>query len=248
MALVIDLKPNEALLVGNTLITNDKQRTRLRIDGDAPILREKDTMQEADADTPSKKMYFIIQNMYLLPVDKAMEQFDNYFVQLHILRDIAPHIDGFLNSISAQILQGTYYKAMKLVQELINAEGGDVDLNPQAPDGVAALSSNAMEAQLLKQSADQLDEYLNRWEGQSDHTGLEGLINYNRKLWMVFFDGVNDAKNSKNIDGFDVQSNIINLYNFIYKRSAKIIETPTKTAIKTLIDINRETAKALTTA
>ena len=45
MALVIDLKPNEKVIVGNAVITNDKQRTRLHIAGDAPILREKGKLQ-----------------------------------------------------------------------------------------------------------------------------------------------------------------------------------------------------------
>lgn len=46
MALVIDLKPGEKILIGEAVITNDSQRTRLHIAGDAPILREKDVMQE----------------------------------------------------------------------------------------------------------------------------------------------------------------------------------------------------------
>ena len=51
MALVIDLKPGEKILIGNAVITNDSQRTRLHIAGEAPIIREKDVMQEEDADT-----------------------------------------------------------------------------------------------------------------------------------------------------------------------------------------------------
>ena len=60
MALVIDLKPNEKVIIGSSTITNDKQRTRLRIEGDAPILREKDTLTPEQATTPSKKLYLTI--------------------------------------------------------------------------------------------------------------------------------------------------------------------------------------------
>ena len=42
MALIIDLKPNEKVLVGTAVITNDKSRSRLHISGEAAILREKD--------------------------------------------------------------------------------------------------------------------------------------------------------------------------------------------------------------
>ena len=65
MALVIDLKPGEKILIGEAVITNDSHRSRLQISGDTPILREKDVMKEEDADTPCKKSYFLIQCMYL---------------------------------------------------------------------------------------------------------------------------------------------------------------------------------------
>ncbi|MDE2337044.1 MAG: flagellar biosynthesis repressor FlbT, partial [Alphaproteobacteria bacterium] len=48
MALIIDLKPNERLIIGSALVTNDEARTRLHIEGSAPILREKDIMTEAE--------------------------------------------------------------------------------------------------------------------------------------------------------------------------------------------------------
>jgi flagellar biosynthesis repressor protein FlbT len=39
MALKVELKPGEKLLVGNCIITNSDQRTRLFIEGRAPISR-----------------------------------------------------------------------------------------------------------------------------------------------------------------------------------------------------------------
>jgi flagellar protein FlbT len=41
MALKVELKPGERIIIGNSVITNDNQRTRLFIEGDAPILRRK---------------------------------------------------------------------------------------------------------------------------------------------------------------------------------------------------------------
>ena len=77
MALIIDLKPGEKILIGDAVITNDDQRTRLHIAGDSPILREKDVLKEEDADTPCKKVYFLIQCMYL--AHKADVYFEKYF-------------------------------------------------------------------------------------------------------------------------------------------------------------------------
>ena len=44
MGLKVELKPGERFIVGDCLVTNGNQRTRLLIEGDAPILREKDIM------------------------------------------------------------------------------------------------------------------------------------------------------------------------------------------------------------
>jgi flagellar biosynthesis repressor protein FlbT len=249
MALVIDLKPNEKILVGSTVITNDKQRTRLRIDGDAPILREKDTMNLEDATTHAKKLYFTIQSMYVANSDRAMDELDNYADYLKNIRSLAPHISDFLNDISMEVLQGTYYKALKLVQDLIMAEEGGKEPRANNTDTNAPEKFNQafMEAQLLIQSAEQLQSLYNEWDTH-DKDSIESIISYNRKLWMVFFDGVNDQNgknNTKNKDNFDITSNIINLYNYIYKRSADILSTNDKEKLKTLIFINQEAATAL---
>ena len=44
VALKIELKPDERVILGDCVITNDDQRTRLVIEGRSPILREKDIM------------------------------------------------------------------------------------------------------------------------------------------------------------------------------------------------------------
>ena len=44
MALKIELKPNERILLGDCVVTNADQRARLVIEGTVPILREKDIM------------------------------------------------------------------------------------------------------------------------------------------------------------------------------------------------------------
>ena len=53
MALKVELKPGERIIVGDSVITNDNQRTRLFIEGTAPILREKDILTVATANSPA---------------------------------------------------------------------------------------------------------------------------------------------------------------------------------------------------
>ena len=120
MALVIDLKPGEKILIGNAVITNDKQRTRLHIAGDSPIMREKDVMQEDEADTPCKKVYFLIQCMYLARNPK--EYHSRYFELVKEIQKASPTCIIFFVQISEHIIEGHYYKALKVSKELIDHE------------------------------------------------------------------------------------------------------------------------------
>ncbi len=120
MALIIDLKPGEKILIGEAVITNDQQRTRLHISGDAPILREKDVMQEDDANTPCKKIYFLVQCMYLARNPKIY--FEKYFNLIKEIQKTAPTTSLFFMKINDMILEGSYYKAMKEARELLKHE------------------------------------------------------------------------------------------------------------------------------
>lgn len=120
MALIIDLKPHEKILIGEAVITNDSQRTRLHIAGDAAILREKDVMQEGDADTPCKKIYFLIQCMYL--ARNPAEYHEKYFSMQRDVQNAAPSSTIFFLQINEQLISDNYYKAMKLARQLIEHE------------------------------------------------------------------------------------------------------------------------------
>lgn len=120
MALVIDLKPGEKILIGDAVITNDSHRSRFQIAGDAPILREKDVMQEEHADTPCKQAYFLIQCMYL--ARNPNQYMDKYFEVVKEVQHAAPKLSFMFLDINEKIIEGTYYKAMKQAKELIELE------------------------------------------------------------------------------------------------------------------------------
>lgn len=120
MALIIDLKPQERIIIGNALITNDASRARLHIEGEAPILREKDIMKEEDANSPCKRIYFTIQLMYLAK-DPA-ELHEVYFKQIHDIQNAAPSTSTFFMVINDHIMKGHYYKALKEARNLISHE------------------------------------------------------------------------------------------------------------------------------
>ena len=120
MALIIDLKPSERLIIGNALITNDDARTRLHIEGSAPILREKDIMLEDEANTPCKKIYFTVQLMYIAPDPEKIHK--TYFSMIHDIQHAAPSTSLFFAKINNHLLNGEYYKALKEARNLMEHE------------------------------------------------------------------------------------------------------------------------------
>lgn len=120
MALIIDLKPSERIIIGNALITNDENRTRLHIEGEAPILREKDIMRESEANSPCKRIYLSIQLMYL--ANKPEEMHEIYFDLVRQTQNAAPSTATFFMKINDHILNNQYYKALKEANNLIEHE------------------------------------------------------------------------------------------------------------------------------
>ena len=120
MALKVELKPGEKLLVGNCIITNSDQRTRLFIDGSAPILREKDIMTSETANTPARRINLAVQLMYIDgDTDKAQSAYND------LSRDFVAAVPSSLpivDQINNEILTGSLYKALKAAQRLIEYE------------------------------------------------------------------------------------------------------------------------------
>src|ERR1700737_3252383 len=118
MALKVELKPNERIIIGSCVITNTDQRARLLIDGDRiPILREKDILTPETADTPARLIYLAVQLMYLSP--DPMEQHPTYF---SLIRDVVTATPGawpIIEGVNNHILNGDLYKALKEARKLI---------------------------------------------------------------------------------------------------------------------------------
>ena len=120
MALKVELKPGERIFIGECVITNDDQRTRLLIDGTAPVLREKDIMTAERADTPAKRIYLAVQLMYTSRVPRTHHEV--YFALIRDIVQAAPSTWPHIESINNHILRGELYKALKHSRKLINYE------------------------------------------------------------------------------------------------------------------------------
>jgi flagellar protein FlbT len=120
MALKVELKPGERLIVGDCVITNADQRTRLLIEGQTPILREKDILTSKTADTPAKRIYLAVQMMYL--AKDPCQHHDQYFKLVRDIVQAAPSTWPAIENNNNHILTGEMYKALKDAKKLIAYE------------------------------------------------------------------------------------------------------------------------------
>jgi flagellar biosynthesis repressor protein FlbT len=120
MPLRVELKPFERIIIGETVIVNSGIRTSILIDGEAPILREKDTVTAETADTPAKRLYFCVQMMYLKG-DIAKYR-PSYLGLVRELRDAIPSARETIETVNAHVAGGSLYKALKEIRKLMKQE------------------------------------------------------------------------------------------------------------------------------
>ena len=131
MGLKVDLKPGERFILGDCIVTNGDQRTRLLIEGQSPILREKDIMTAEQADSPAKRIYFVVQLMYTSRDPVAHHE--TYFTLMRELVQAVPSTWPHIEAISNHIMAGEMYKALKRAKSLIAYEKDLLDNAVRSP-------------------------------------------------------------------------------------------------------------------
>ena len=120
MALRVELKPFERIIIGDSLITNSDTKTAFLIDGDAPILREKEILTADTANTPVRRIYLCVQMMYL---EKDIPKYQELYLGfIKELLEAAPSFRPGIEGASNLILSGHLYKALKEIRKLIERE------------------------------------------------------------------------------------------------------------------------------
>ena len=120
MPLRVELKPFERIIIGESVLINSGSRTSFLIDGDTPILRERDTVTAETADTPAKRLYHCVQTMYLkndVPRYQA-----SYLGILKELEDTCPGSSDLIAAASRHVSDGALYKALKEIRKLMKRE------------------------------------------------------------------------------------------------------------------------------
>lgn len=138
MSLKVELKPGEKIIIGESVITNGDQRTRLLIDGRAPILRQKDILTPDIADTPAKRIYLAVQIMYLDGPTEERRQI--YFELSKQFAAAVPSSAGIIADVNNEMLTDRMYSALKVAKRLIEYEKALIE---NATSGSSSVPKNA---------------------------------------------------------------------------------------------------------
>ena len=131
MPLKLKLAVNERMIVNGAVISNGGARTTLVIRNYAHIMREKDILQEAQVDTPTKIVYFLVQAMLMQPQPPPTLK-DSYrtahtrLMQAYVKEENL----ALLREVDSLVAAEDYYKALMKLQSLIAYEAGLLHMRP----------------------------------------------------------------------------------------------------------------------
>jgi flagellar protein FlbT len=120
MPLRVELKPFERIVIGESVIINSGTRTCFLIEGETPVLREKDTVTADTANTPARRLYYCVQMMYLK--NDVARYRDSYLGFRDALREAEPASRDLLESADRHVADGSLYKALKDIRTLMKRE------------------------------------------------------------------------------------------------------------------------------
>lgn len=242
MALKIELKPGERVMLGDCVVTNADQRARLLIEGRVPILREKDIMKLSQANSLAKRLYLTVQFMYLA---KRPEDHHVLYLQMaHEMLERAPGSRPFINNINNRILTGELYKALKEARKLVAYEQEFPRMNHASKAYAKTVRETAppreLEANLLLNAAAKLQAVHDSWRDKP--AGLSDALLYNRRLWTVFLNAVMTEGNKLPAQ---TRENLVKLGAFVMGETFSLMAKPKPNQLRSIIKINRGIAAGL---
>ncbi|MCP4748712.1 MAG: flagellar protein FlbT [Desulfobacteraceae bacterium] len=121
MALKITLKPRERVILGGAVITNGPSKTEFSVENEVPVLRQKNILGAEEAISPARRIYFVIQLMYV-DNQNLKAHHELYWELVQDFLSAAPRSIELIDRLNDQIFQMNYYQALKLAKKLIDFE------------------------------------------------------------------------------------------------------------------------------
>jgi flagellar protein FlbT len=121
MPLKLSLKPHEKIFIGGAVVQNGDGHAEFTVLNDVPLLREKDILTEMQADSVCRKIYYLVQLMYMDQANLAAYQ-NNYLMLMGEVLVAAPSTVTFLAEINNELAGSRYYQALKSARKLVDYE------------------------------------------------------------------------------------------------------------------------------
>jgi len=123
LPLKLSLKPGEKFVLNGAVVQNGDRRGVLVLQNKASVLREKDIMQQDEANTPARRIYFPVMMMYL-DEPGAGRYYDEFVLRLTEFMSVIRNADILADcvAISKLCMEREYYKALMLCRKLIEYE------------------------------------------------------------------------------------------------------------------------------
>lgn len=122
MGLVLTLKPQERIILGQAVIRNNgAYSAQLLIETPTPILRCPSILPESDVNTPCGRIYMAIELLYIQP-ERQEESMQLYLALTRELLAAAPSMAPKLEEVSLLVFDGRYYLALQKMRYLLSRE------------------------------------------------------------------------------------------------------------------------------
>lgn len=123
MALKISLKPGEKFVVNGAVLTNGDRRSAFVIQNKVSILRERDIMPEDQANTPAKRIYFVVMLSYL-DSERAQTYYQTFVERMSDFMSAIENQEMKLIcvQISMDMMKGEYYRALTGCRKIVDYE------------------------------------------------------------------------------------------------------------------------------
>jgi flagellar protein FlbT len=123
MPLKLKLGANERLVVNGAVLVNGAYRTTIVVRNYAHIMREKDVLQVEDANTPTKRVYLLVQSMLMTPPPTPEIVSAYRLAHGQLMGCFARQQDlELLEDVDRLVEEGDYYKALTRLHPLIAYE------------------------------------------------------------------------------------------------------------------------------
>lgn len=137
-AMRISLRNGERVYINGAVLRVDR-KVGIELMNDVTFLLENQVMQAADATTPLRQLYFIVQMMLMNPAEarRTMALFGQHMEALRAVIENPELLEG-LSAIERLVGSRRPYEALKVLRSLYAVEGAILDLaRPDRPIAAA---------------------------------------------------------------------------------------------------------------